>query len=60
MIALETLFADDLLRKDKNEEFDEEEMKKDLVADDSSYCLSDDEEICHHKIISEHLSSLHL
>ena len=39
MIAFETLFADDLLRKDKNEEFDEEEMKKDLVADDSSYCL---------------------
>ena len=60
MIAFETLFADDLLRKDKNEEFDEEEMKKDLVADDSSYCLSDDEEICRHQIINEDLSSLHL
>ena len=41
-------------------ELDEEEMKKDLVSDDSSYCLPDDEEICHHKIMSEHLSSLHL
>lgn len=31
MIAFETLFADDLLRKDKNEEFDEEEMKKNWI-----------------------------